>query len=110
MSGGKALGCCFGSRDDQCGNSHVPVSIGRKEHDKKTAEGSDVWWGVRVVRMSVIFVRIKISAMKPTIEIQYKNVPREIFSDFEKLDKSVGVKIYHDENDHFDAPAEILIY
>lgn len=24
---GKALGCCFGSRADQRGSSHVPVSV-----------------------------------------------------------------------------------
>lgn len=49
--------------------------------------------------------------MKPIIEIKYRNLPREIISDFEtSIDKSVSLSIYHDENDHFDASADIVIY
>lgn len=48
--------------------------------------------------------------MKPIIEIQYRDVPVEIVTDFEKtFDKSVHVIIHHDQEDHFE-PSDILIW
>ena len=41
---GKALGCCFGSRVDQCGSGHVPVRVGAKGMTRKPAEGLGVCW------------------------------------------------------------------
>jgi hypothetical protein len=52
-----------------------------------------------------------IKVMNMDIEIQYRKVPREMLNDFEKsIGKSVGLKIYEDPNDHFDPPADIVIY
>lgn len=49
--------------------------------------------------------------MKPAIEVEFRKVPRGILSDFEKsIDKSVSLKIYEDTNDHFEPPADIVIY
>lgn len=49
--------------------------------------------------------------MKTSIEIQHRKLPREILSDFEKsIDKSISLKIYEDRLEHFDPPAEIVIY
>jgi hypothetical protein len=49
--------------------------------------------------------------MLPTIEIQYRNVRRDILIDFEcSIDKSIELKIYKDPLDHFDPPADVLIY
>jgi hypothetical protein len=49
--------------------------------------------------------------MKPSIQVQFRKVPREILSDFEKnIDKSIELEIYEDPLDHFDPPADIVIY
>jgi hypothetical protein len=49
--------------------------------------------------------------MKPSIDVQFRHLPREILRDFEsKIDKSISLKIYEDKNDHFEPPADIVIY
>jgi hypothetical protein len=49
--------------------------------------------------------------MKPDIQVQIRNLPREILSDFEKsIDKTIALEIYEDTNDHFEPPADIVIY
>ena len=49
--------------------------------------------------------------MKPIIEIKFRNVHREILKDLEtKIDKSISLEIEEDTHDHFEPPAEIVIY
>lgn len=49
--------------------------------------------------------------MLPAIEIQYRKVSREILNDFERqIDKSISLKIYLDPLEHFDPPADVVIY
>ena len=49
--------------------------------------------------------------MTPSIEIKFRNVPREILIEFEnKIDKSISLEVHEDTNDHLDPPAEIVIY
>lgn len=48
--------------------------------------------------------------MEPDMQIQFGNVPRELFNDFEKsLDKSISLEIKKDANDNFDS-SDIVIY
>ncbi len=49
--------------------------------------------------------------MKPSIEIKFRNVLREILIEFEnKIDKSIPLEVHEDTDDHIDPPAEIVIY
>jgi|GEM_PF-6692835 len=49
--------------------------------------------------------------MKPSIQVQFRRVPRKVFSDFEqKIDKSIELEIYEDLAYHFEAPADVIIY
>ena len=49
--------------------------------------------------------------MKPSIEIQFRKIPGEIIEGFgASIDESISLTIYHDENDHFEPPADIVVY
>jgi len=49
--------------------------------------------------------------MLPSIEIQYRKISRETLNDFERqMDKSINLRIYEDPLDHFDPPADLVIY